>query len=173
MKRHFQVFALYNRWANQRLYQAAAGLSESQRQEDRGAFFGSVVGTLNHILVGDRAWLARLTGEGPRPTRLDEILFADLDALGRARDAEDARLIAYVDGLTADALHTIIAYRSMLGDPFEQPVERILAHMFNHQTHHRGQVHALLTQFGLEAPALDLIYFARALPAGELPGNGS
>ena len=164
MRRHFEGFARYNQWANRRLYGAAAELPAERLLEDRGAFFGSVTGTLNHILVGDRVWLHRLTGEGVPPSRLDEILFADFGELRRAREAEDERLIGVVTGLTDQRLSSAFAYRNMLGDEFEQTVAEVLAHLFNHQTHHRGQVHTLLTQLGREIPPLDLVYFLRTLP---------
>ena len=99
MQKHFAVFAAYNRWANSRLYDAVAKLSDADYRTDRGAFFGSLHGTLNHLLVTDRIWMRRITGTGPQPTRLDEILFEDFAPLAEARRAEDERIVAYVDGL--------------------------------------------------------------------------
>ena len=161
MKDHFESFALYNQWANGRLLEAAAGLTAEQLAENRGAFFGSVIGTLNHILVADRAWLWRLTGSGETPIALDEILYADFRVFRRALEVEDARLIETVAGLSEEILPRPLRYRNMLGDEFEQPRTVLLTHLFNHQTHHRGQVHTLLTQFGVSVPALDLVYFIR------------
>ena len=161
MKDHFETFALYNRWANGRLLAVAAGLAADQLAENRGAFFGSVIGTLNHILVADRIWLLRLTGSGEAPGALDEILYTEFELFRRAREIEDARLIKVVSGLNQDDLRRTLRYRNMLGDEFEQPLTAVLAHLFNHQTHHRGQVHTLLTQFGVSVPVLDLIYFIR------------
>ena len=100
MKPIFQMFAGYNAWANARLYAAAAQLPDAEYRADHGAFFKSVHGTLNHLLVGDRIWMQRLTGEGDAPTRLDAILFEELAPLRAARAAEDARIVAFVTGLS-------------------------------------------------------------------------
>src|SRR5213083_2256125 len=99
MKAHFVEFAHYNQWSNRRLYEAAASLADVDYRADRGAFFRSVHGTLNHLLVTDRIWMRRFTGEGDAPDRLDAILFDDLINLRQARVAEDRRIIAYVEGL--------------------------------------------------------------------------
>src|SRR6516165_3773836 len=99
MKEHFRQFAAYNAWANRRLYAAAAELSDQDYRADRGAFFRSMRGTLNHLLVADRVWMQRFTGEGQAPDRLDAILHDDLASLRTARAAEDRRIVAYVEGL--------------------------------------------------------------------------
>ncbi|PWC33950.1 DinB family protein [Azospirillum sp. TSO35-2] len=158
-KPHFLTLARYNRWANGRLYEVAAQLSDAQFREDRGAFFGSVRGTLNHILVADRVWLERIEGTGPRPSALDEILcdgFADLRA---ARAAEDERILRAVTETPAERFESVLAYRSMAGTAYELPFAQVLTHVFNHQTHHRGQAHTLLGQFGLATPVIDFVYF--------------
>lgn len=161
MKSHFVTFAHYNRWANRRLYAVAAELTDAQYREDRGAFFGSLRGTLNHLLVGDRVWFNRFTGEGVNPPGLDAILHDRFDELRIAREAEDERILAFVNHLDESRLDHPFAYRSMDGSPVELPLAQLLAHVFNHQTHHRGQAHTLLTQFGRTVPALDLVYFLR------------
>lgn len=167
MKRHFDAFAHYNAWANLRLYDAAASLDDAAYRADRGAFFKSVHGTLNHLLVADRIWMRRFTGSGDAPDRLDAILFHDLSALRAAREAEDARIVAYVAGLSDEALAGTIRYRRVsTPDELEQPLASALAHVFNHQTHHRGQVHALLTGLAGKAPELDLLYYERLTEAG-------
>lgn len=162
MKDHFSMFAAYNRWANGRVYVAAAELTEDELAADRGAFFKSVIGTLNHLLVTDRIWMRRMSGDGPTYPRLDLILHERLADLRAAREAEDARLIAWVDDLTAAELGGEITY-TPISEPIlmKQALAPVLAHLFNHQTHHRGQTHALLTGFGREAPALDLMHFQR------------
>ena len=162
MKSPFLTFARYNRWANQRLYAVAAEVTDAQYREERGAFFGSLRGTLNHLLVGDRVWFNRLTGEGVTPPRLDTILHDGFAELRTAREAEDERIIRFVETLDPARLDAPFAYRTMDGTPVELPLDLTLAHVFNHQTHHRGQAHTLLTQFGRTVPALDLIYFLRA-----------
>jgi uncharacterized damage-inducible protein DinB len=162
MKPYFSLLAGYNAWANERIYEAVAQLSDGDYRADRGAFFRSVHGTLNHILVADRIWLKRFTGDGDAPNRLDAILFEDFADLRMARSAEDERIVAYVEGLSDTQIAGRVRYRTIT-KPAE--VEQILAsgliHFFNHQTHHRGQVHALLTGFGLDAPSLDLLMFQR------------
>ncbi|MHA1566285.1 MAG: DinB family protein [Alphaproteobacteria bacterium] len=161
MKEHFRRFAQYNAWANGRLYDACGMLPEPEYLAERGAFFGSIHGTLNHILVGDRAWMARLEGVASTITSLDEILHRDLASLRGAREQEDGRIIAYVDGLSAARLAEDLHYASVAGDRFVTPVGQVLAHLFNHQTHHRGQVHDLLSQTNVAPPPLDLMYYLR------------
>ena len=161
MRDHFRSFARYNQWANGRLYAAAASMPDEDYRADRGAFFKSVHGTLNHLLAVDYIWMKRLLGAGEAPTRLDVILHEDLAALSRAREAEDHRIIGYVDGLGEEEFKAEFAYQNMRGDPFKSPRSTALAHLFNHQTHHRGQAHALISAAGLSPPELDYIYFSR------------
>lgn len=158
-KPHFETLARYNRWANRRLYEVAAQLSDAQFREDRGAFFGSLRGTLNHILVADRVWLERIEGTGPKPSSLDEILYDDFAGLRAAREAEDERILRVVAATPAERFESVLSYRSMAGTPHELPFAQILTHVFNHQTHHRGQAHTLLGQFWLTTPVLDFVYF--------------
>jgi uncharacterized damage-inducible protein DinB len=159
---HYRMFGHYNAWANGRLYEAASRLSSEQYRADRGAFFKSVHGSLNHLLVTDRIWMQRFTGEGEAPTRLDAILFETFDSLRAAREAEDRRIIGFVEGLDARRIAGTIKYRRVsTPEEFEQELAPALAHWFNHQTHHRGQVHAVLTGLVGEAPELDLLFFQR------------
>jgi uncharacterized damage-inducible protein DinB len=162
MKAHFQMFAHYNAWANARVLIAAAALSDAQYREDRGAFFKSMHGTLNHLLLTDRVWMNRFTGEGPTYTRLDQILCEDFETLAAARAEEDARIARYVDGLSDEALAGLFRYKRVTTDEWiEQELSPALAHVFNHQTHHRGQMHMLLTDLTGKAPELDLLFFQR------------
>lgn len=162
MKPLFTMLANYNRWANSLLYDAVAPLSDADYRADLGAFFGSLHGTLNHVLIGDRAWLKRFSGKGTHPDRLDAIIADDFAALRREREATDAAYIAYTAGLTEDALTATFTYTPMTNPvPVTQPLAPALLHAFNHQTHHRGQAHTLLTRLTGEAPALDLIYYQR------------
>jgi len=164
MKPHFAMFAAYNGWANDRLYAAARALSREDYLADHGAFFGSLNATLNHLVVTDRIWMRRFSGNGPQQTALNEVLTDDLDALAALRTAEDARLIAYVDSLDEAAIAGNFTYRPVT-NPIEvtQPLGPALAHLFNHQTHHRGQATVILTRIaGRDACAsLDLILFQR------------
>src|SRR5262245_24569731 len=156
---YFRRFARYNRWANARVYAACAGLSTEDYRAQRPAFFGSIHNTLNHILVADRVWLGRFEGKPSGIKRLDEILYDDLVALHRAREAEDARILALADGLSDAAGAGMLAYRNMAGEEKATPLGWTLAHFFNHQTHHRGQVHGMLSGTPVAPPSLDLIYF--------------
>ena len=156
------MFAGYNRWANERLYEAAAKLSDADYRADRGAFFKSMHGTLNHLLVGDRLWMRRFTGDGQVPTTLDAILFEDFGELRAARRAEDERILRYANALTDTDLAGWIRYRTITNPAeMEQQLAPALDHFFNHQTHHRGQAHALLTAITGSAPSFDLIVFQR------------
>jgi uncharacterized damage-inducible protein DinB len=117
---------------------------------------------LNHILVADRIWMKRFTGEGEAPARLDEILFETLHDLRHAREVEDRRIVAYAGALSEADLAGRIRYRTVSKPvPVEQPLAAALLHFFNHQTHHRGQAHCLLTGFGIDVPSFDLILFQR------------
>ena len=117
MQRHFLLMATYNRWANQRLYAAAAALDDSLFRKDVGVYFKSVHGTLNHLLVADRIWLHRLQRTGEQPTALNAILFEDLTALRGARSAEDDRLLGFVAALDAATLDLTWEYRTLNGTP--------------------------------------------------------
>ena len=162
MKDYFLMFARYNRWANGRIYDAARHLSEDQYHRDMGAHFGSLNGTLNHVLVADRIWMSRFTGEGEPPTALDLILFEEIHELREARMAEDERIIGVVERFTEKDLDAPIRYRGLnRAVVVEQPIKNALGHFFNHQTHHRGQAHCLLSQLAGEAPPLDLAYYQR------------
>ena len=159
---HYRMFGHYNAWANGRLYDAASRLTAEQYRADRGAFFRSVHGTLNHLLVTDRIWMQRFTGEGDAPDRLDAILFESFEELRAACEAEDRRIVRFVDGLDDRRIAGTIKYRRVSSpEQFEQQLAPTLAHWFNHQTHHRGQVHVLLTGLVGQAPELDLLYFQR------------
>ena len=156
------MFAAYNRWANTQVYAAAAELSDADFRSNRGAFFGSLHRTLNHLLVADRIWMKRFTGAGEAPTTLDAVLFEDLDALVAARRAEDERIIAWTGMLDEKTLAGDFTYVTVV-QPVEitQPLSAAVAHFFNHQTHHRGQCHMTLTALGKPSLTLDLIYFLR------------
>jgi uncharacterized damage-inducible protein DinB len=170
----YTMFAGYNAWANERLYNAAAKLSTEEYRADRGAFFKSMHGTLNHILVADRIWMKRFTGQGEAPARLDAVLHEDFASLRAARDREDARISAYVGQLTEAELAATFSYLTIVNPKtVTQPLAPALDHFFNHQTHHRGQAHAVLT--GLKgrdfAPSFDLILYQRETGAGGVAGG--
>ena len=162
MKRHFMMFAAYNRWANSRVYDAAAGLSEEEFNRATGAFFGSMMGTLNHLLTADRIWMKRFTGEGDAPAKLDTVLHTAFPALRIAREAEDRRIADWVAALNEKALSGRFTYMTATDmRTISQRLSPALDHFFNHQTHHRGQAHMILTMLGRPSVTLDLIYFQR------------
>lgn len=163
MLRHFRMLADYNRWANIQLYDAAAQLSDAEFHDDRGAFFGSLHGTLNHLLVTDRLWMHRFGGTGEAPSALGVVLHGDLAGLRADREAEDRRIVAWIDTLDAEALAADITYTSALRPgAITHPLHLAMAHMFNHHTHHRGQSHTILTSMGKPSLVLDLLHFLRS-----------
>ena len=157
---YFVTLARYNAWANRRLYRACGRLSESEYLRDLPAF-GSLHATLNHILVADRVWLARIEGRTPPDLDPEQILYADLIGLKVARVAEDAHLRNLVGGLSQATLDQPLVYRNRRGDRFQAPLCLVLGHMFNHQAHYRGKASALLAQTEVPPPSLDLIRFVR------------
>lgn len=171
---HYAFMARYNRWFNSRLYDAAQRLDDAQRKCDRGAFFGSIHGTLNHVLVGDKLWLGRFARLGSFPMLTEERLalpgFAGLDMqlhdrfepLRRDREALDAAIEAFAAGLDPALLAGPLRYTTTAGAPRCLPVWQALSHFFNHQTHHRGQVTTLLMQAGIDPGVTDLLALADA-----------
>jgi uncharacterized damage-inducible protein DinB len=174
----FAKMARYNVWANRRLYDACAELTDEDYFARRPAFFGSIHGTLNHILVADRIWRGRLEGSTAAPPALDAELYRERAALREAREAEDAIIVVVVDALDEAALGRPVTYRNSRGEPFTNPVWLVLQHFFNHQAHHRGQIHGMLSATPVAPPPLDLILYERSLivsgpptPPGHSPGS--
>ena len=161
-KTHFALLARYNEWANARLYKMAGALPEEAYRRSVGAYFGSLHGTLNHLLTADQIWMCRLTGSGEHPAKLNAIVCEDLPSLRTARQREDERILGFVEQLEEAQLEQPWDYRTLNGTPQRQPLGQILAHLFNHQTHHRGQAHAILTVLGVTEPdPLDLLIMLR------------
>jgi len=143
--------ARYNRWQNQNLYGCADGLPDEERRRERGAFFGSIHGTLSHLVWGDRMWMSRFTTVTRPPVGVKDsvTMFATWDDLKRERAAMDETIIAWADGLDASWIEGDLAYFSGASQrDMVKPKWLVVTHMFNHQTHHRGQVHCMLTQAG-------------------------
>jgi uncharacterized damage-inducible protein DinB len=160
LKAHFDQLAAYNRWANRRVYADAETLTDDVRKQPVGLFFGSLHGTLNHMLVTDYIWMHRFTGEGPLPERLNQILHDDFNRLRAARQQQDDRIFDYVTGL--ETYDKVLSYQNSTGKTFHQDLAPALTHFFNHQAHHRGQIHAGLTIAGIREPAsLDLLVLQR------------
>jgi uncharacterized damage-inducible protein DinB len=156
---YVQRMARYNRWQNENLYGVADTLSDTERQRARGAFFGSIHATLNHLLWGDRIWMSRLAGT-PRPEggiAQSVAIYGDWNDLKRERAAFDAVMLDWADRLDATALEGDLAYYSgAIKAEVRKPKWLLVMHMFNHQTHHRGQVHCMLTQAGGKPGDTDL-----------------
>jgi uncharacterized damage-inducible protein DinB len=156
---YVQRMARYNRWQNENLYGAADALSDAERQRTRGAFFGSIHATLNHLLWGDRIWMSRLAGtprpEGGIPQSVS--LYADWNDLKRERAAFDTVIVDWADQLEDASLAGELTWFSgAIKAEVRKPKWLLVTHMFNHQTHHRGQVHCMLTQAGSKPGDTDL-----------------
>jgi uncharacterized damage-inducible protein DinB len=142
----------YNAWANARLYRMARALSDEQYRRDVGLYFKSLHATLNHILVADLIWMHRLTGSGRLPARLNEIISDDLPALAAERRRQDERIRAYVVESSDAQFDEQWEFRTLTGVVKRQLRRETLAHVFNHQTHHRGQAHTALSLLGVPEP---------------------
>ncbi|HBZ70985.1 MAG TPA: damage-inducible protein DinB [Deltaproteobacteria bacterium] len=156
---HCRLMARYNRWMNEKLYTLCATLSDAERKKDRRAFFRSIHGTLNHLLLGDRIWLGRFLGQPFHVESLAQELYSDFDELRGERARTDDAIDAFVAGLTRKKLEAGFAYRTLV-DPQERsaPLWILTTHLFNHQTHHRGQLTTLLSQCGLDPGITDLMW---------------
>ena len=156
---YVQTMARYNRWQNKSLYAAAEGIGDVERRRDRGAFFGSIHATLNHLLWADMIWMSRWS-DVPAPSfgGKDSVrLCEDWADLVRERRALDRVILDWAANLAPDALAGDLAWFSgMLQRAFIKPRWLLVTHFFNHQTHHRGQVHAMLTAAGAKPEATDL-----------------
>lgn len=159
--------ARYNRWMNDKLYGLAATLGDEVRKRDLGAFFKSIHGTLNHLLLADRVWLARFKNVsvpdgfmGPGIRALDQELYLDFQDLRRQRAITDDELSSWVSELTLEQLAATLVFKRR-GQKLESPLWWAVAHLFNHQTHHRGQVTTLLTQQGCDPGVTDLYAMLR------------
>lgn len=157
-----KAFARYNRWMNAKVYAAAAAMTDEERKRDRGAFFKSIHNVMNHLVVADRIWLGRLTGRVPEPgfigdgiKTLDQEIAADFAELRRQRDLTDAAIDAWVATVTAVALAEPIRMVRR-GAMIEVPLWWAVTQLFNHQTHHRGQITTLLFQAGHDPGVTDL-----------------
>lgn len=167
------LMAEYNRWMNERVYEAAAKLDHATLIADKGAFFGSILATLNHIAVADSIWLHRFAQHPasfsalgaidafPQPTSLTQSLAPDLAALRHYRQQLDALVEHWVAELTAEHLAADITYANLAGVGTHKNFSLLLQHFFNHQTHHRGQVTTLLFQAGVDVGATDLLAMPR------------
>jgi uncharacterized damage-inducible protein DinB len=158
---YFRQLARYNQWANRRLYAACAALPEAEYLKPRVSFFGSIHATLNHILVADRIWMGRFTGQPSGLKALNQILYPEFAGLRVAREAEDASIVNWTDALDLPTLNGELRYETTEGTRMANPMRPLVGHLFNHQTHHRGQTHGLLSQTAVKPPPLDLLLWLR------------
>lgn len=161
-----QMMARYNAWQNQSIYQAAASLTDAARDEGRGAFFGSIRATLSHLMWGDLIWIARFEGsEGPGGSIADSPNRFDWPTLWAERPRLDARIAAWSWMVTeAELAGDIRWYSFALGRDLSKPAAVCVVHLFNHQTHHRGQVHAMLTAAGAKPGDTDIPFMPDEVP---------
>lgn len=156
-KDHIQLMSEYSHWMNQKLYESCALLDDNKRREDLGAFFGSIHMTLNHVLHGDRMFLCRFEGRDEQFAPLGSDLFPDFSDLRRERQATDHHIRSWADTLEEKWLRETLTYKSM-SDGKTRTIENwvLVTHLFNHGTHHRGQVTTLLSQLGIDIGATDI-----------------
>ena len=166
---HIVLMANYNQWMNRKLYDAASKLDDAELGMDRNAFFGSILGTLNHLALGDTVWLKRFALHPAgysalvpldaiaTPTDLKQLAFADIRELGARREWLDQLIIDWSPTVHEPDLDHRLHYHNMRGMAAEKPFFSLLVHFFNHQTHHRGQATTLLTQAGVDVGDTDLL----------------
>ena len=153
---NFQLLANFNTWANTKIFSSCMELDDSEYKKDRGAFFSSIHGTLNHSLVVDRAYISRIEGKDHSLKSLDQILYENLFQLEEARKKEDKHLVDLVNSLSEESIHKEITYKGFETGITTYTINLILITLFNHQTHHRGQVHNMLSQAGIQPPQIDI-----------------
>ena len=152
----FRMFARYNRVANERVYDACGQLDPVEYRRSRAGSFGSIHALLNHVLLGDRIWMSRFAGGGSTTPPLNSILFDEFAELRAARVAQDASIEAFFATADESFLARRLAYANSLGKDCLDPAPAAVLHFFNHQTHHRGQVHVMLSQTDVKPPSLDM-----------------
>jgi len=150
------MLARYNRIANERLYEKCAQLTDAECKKPRQGSFGSIHRLLNHILHGDRIWTSRFEGGGRATPPLDTILYEDFPTLRSARIQQDAQIESYFANLSPDFTDLSFPYTNNQGKDYVEAASVAFSHFFNHQTHHRGQVHVMLSQTPVAPPSLDL-----------------
>lgn len=146
-KNYFELMAAYNRSMNLKIYEVCGQLTDEERKLDRGVFFGSLHSTLNHLLFGDRSWMQRFTGREYDLKPLGEDLYSNFNELRDERESMDEEIVDWCQTLSLEWLSKIGVYKSQTYRTVRRfPNWLLVTHMFNHQTHHRGQVTAMLSQ---------------------------
>ncbi|MCR9135698.1 MAG: damage-inducible protein DinB [Alphaproteobacteria bacterium] len=156
--------ARYNAWANNRIYNALQGMSDADRRRDRRAFFGSIHNTMNHILLADLIYRERLEKKPTTYTSLDQILFEDFDALEEAHRTNDDWYAAFCEALDPAELENDLSFTAVGMDEdeyFSLPLRLCLTNLFQHQIHHRGQVHHMISHAEIDPPPVDVVKFGR------------
>ena len=153
---NFQLLANFNTWANTKIFSSCKELNDTEYKKDRKAFFSSIHGTLNHLLVVDRAFIAHIEGTSHGLKSLDQILYENLFQLEKARIEEDKRLVDLVNNLSEESIHKEITYQGFETGKQTFTINLILITLFNHQTHHRGQIHNMLSQADIKPPQIDI-----------------
>ena len=152
---NFQLLANFNTWANTKIFSYCKELDDTEYKKDRGAFFSSIHGTLNHLLVVDRAYISRIEGKDPGLKSLNQILYKNLFQLEEARIKEDKRLVDLVNNISEESIHKEITYKGFeISNTYT--INIMLITLFNHQTHHRGQIHNMLSQADVKPPQIDI-----------------
>lgn len=165
LRRHCEWMAEYHGWAYATLFAALDALDEERYRLDTGLFFRSIHGTLDHLLLVDRLWYGRLVGDPWQAVKLSDPMVADRTELREELLGRSACWRRYLESVTDADLAGIAEFRKIDGSPARLPRATCVLHVFNHGTHHRGQVSAVITQLGGKAPEMDLPYFLYTLPA--------
>lgn len=163
MREHLSLLARYHHWAFEQLYDALVPVEDQYYHAACGLFFGSIHRTLNHLLLADRVWYGRVTGVPFVVEALDTELERERVALANALAEQSARWITWLESEDDHTLARTLTYTNLAGASFDNPLAHVLLHVFNHGTHHRGQISAALSSGGHVAPVMDLIFFLRGL----------
>jgi len=176
---HIRLMATYNEWMNAKIYEAARSLPDEELSVDRKAFFGSILGTLNHLVAGDTVWLKRFAKHPanysalepiqqlPALKSLDQLLFSNIRELSAHRVWLDQKIVEWSRSIAEPDLDHTLHYTSMKGIPADRGFYGLLMHFFNHQTHHRGQVTTLLSQTGVDIGDTDLVVLIPSEPCAK------
>jgi uncharacterized damage-inducible protein DinB len=156
-REYCQVMARYNRWMNERLYALLSEMSDEERKRDRGAFFGSMHGTLNHLLWGDRMWLGRFIDDPCADPAFGADMFADFVELSKERDITDRKILTWAGNVSEGWIAGTLSYTSKVdGRTRQMPRAVGVLQLFNHGTHHRGQLTTLIRQSGRDPGVTDI-----------------
>ncbi len=159
--KNFQLLANFNKWANTNIFSACKKLDDIEYKKDRKAFFSSIHGTLNHLLVVDSAYISRMEDTDHGLKSMDQILYENIEDLEEGRIKEDKRLVDLVNRLSEENIQKEITYKSFDATKHTYTINFILMTLFNHQTHHRGQIHNMLSQAGVKPPQIDIPDFVK------------